>query len=160
MNNNIEFEFGFYTPGTRREREVLYKEWIKNQQRHQKRSKSRNSRRMRDNERNPQPELPPEPVSHQDVPPEISNRTTVRVETGENRHRPKITLARKDGIVVRGPSVLIPCPLDATERISLRNRELAIRERLNTSKSGQERYWYAGLQNYLDAQLDNVSPRL
>ena len=123
----MQFELGFYTPGTREAKRI-------------EREEKRREKKMKQME----PKLPtvdrtkPAPLK------------ITHVHEHDGTHRPRITLPRKDGFIITGPSFFMHAPLDDKDRIEIRKRELCIRERLSDNKSDVEHRWYKGLLASLD----------
>ena len=65
--------------------------------------------------------------------------------------RPRVTLPRRDGIVVCSDTVYISSPIDVDARIETRKREILMRERLSDSKTPESRYWAHALAQAVDA---------
>lgn len=126
----FEFEFGFYTPGTQRAREV--------EGRVHKRRVTKQTKKAE-----PEPPRQPEVGSRQ-----MNKLVIVRKSEAL---RPRVTLPRKDGIVLSSASVYISSPVDVSDRIETRKREIILRERLSDHKTPESQYWTQALAASIDA---------
>ena len=160
MNKNIEFEFGFYTPGTCRARLIEGSNAIREGKAPELKRKIRNERRQ------PKKEAPAPVQPNRDRPAYsaliISGSSRLAVKPVEkeianvnvpNVPPPWVSLPRKGVVNITSPRVNIQCHADEKERIEVRKREILIRERLSDDKSKSQHKWNLALLSLLDAAL-------
>ena len=158
MNTNMQFEFGFYTPGTMKGRLIEATNAIKDGKAPKLNKKVlRKCSDRHYNNKNPkfywednEPEKPKEPVVSR---PEHNKITISRPGEIEKNHvrAPIVTLPRKNEILIKGPSVLIHHYVDKKEAIETRKRELLIREKFSEDKSVEQHRWNQALIDALEA---------
>ena len=156
MNKNMEFEFGFYTPGTSRARLTEGSNAIREGKAPELKRRIRNERRQPKKER-PAPVQPcrDRPVYDKLIISGPSKLAAKPVETEIEKEKvnvplPWVTLPRKGGVSISSPRVNIQCHMDEKERIEVRKREILIREKLCDDKSEMQHKWNLALLSLLD----------
>jgi hypothetical protein len=136
MTDNCNFEFGFYTPGTRKARLIEAAHKVRDGQIPQYRNKQTKQQ---------------EPVVARREKKELQILRNTTTESPQSN--PRVTLNRKGNVSVTGPFVYISCTPDEKDRSETRKRELLIRDKVSNDKSEQNRRWTQALINCIDDSL-------